>query len=484
MTPASTFFSSPPSTAARPDAPAPINRSKTADRESDGTATRFNEALESARRPEARASRAAEASDAQNAANAKTETADGEIDEAVDESLKNPEEADLEVSKDASADASQNVDSAERDADAANQESASKSSDDQSNRGDATGLGAIAPIDLNAAGPVVHNEAAHGFSEQLAAGQSGQHGALGMTDFVLQSEATASVASATQVGANLTLNPAIQSGLAKPGTHTNTLGTKHGPHGLIANGSQASVGAMGPVESAPAAPAGSSATAVSPHQIVETPPLATLPVGPAEFEAPLPLATADPVQATALQGRETLGGELNFTERTDTGSTTASGRGTATGPTVFSDSVDATDRLNTARLSRGLRNAVTQRGGGVTLRLTPPTLGTVRIEMNLQQSNVSAHLTAETDQAASLLQRQLGTLKTALEQQGLNVERLTVQSMANGSAATAEQDQAGERREASQQERQNGGRRSSQSDPQPNVAFDELIGDDSGTAVA
>ncbi|MEM1446476.1 MAG: flagellar hook-length control protein FliK [Planctomycetota bacterium] len=94
------------------------------------------------------------------------------------------------------------------------------------------------------------------------------------------------------------------------------------------------------------------------------------------------------------------------------------------------------DALNEARLARGLKSALSQQGGSVTLRLTPPEMGTVRIQMQLQGTGVSAQFHAETQAAQRLLTQQLGQLRTALESQGLSVERLGVQSMSAGNASS------------------------------------------------
>ena len=99
------------------------------------------------------------------------------------------------------------------------------------------------------------------------------------------------------------------------------------------------------------------------------------------------------------------------------------------------------DALNAARLSRGLNAAVNQQGGNITLRLTPPEMGTVRIQMTMQGGNVSAQFHAETDSARSLLTQQLGQLRSSLESQGLTVDRLGVQGMNNSSNSSGLQQQ-------------------------------------------
>lgn len=92
-------------------------------------------------------------------------------------------------------------------------------------------------------------------------------------------------------------------------------------------------------------------------------------------------------------------------------------------------------QLNTARIARGLQNAVHQKGGAVTLRLTPPEMGTVRIQLQIQNGTVNAQFHAETESTRTMLNQQLSHLRTALENQGLSVERLGVQTMQNSSGS-------------------------------------------------
>jgi flagellar hook-length control protein FliK len=75
---------------------------------------------------------------------------------------------------------------------------------------------------------------------------------------------------------------------------------------------------------------------------------------------------------------------------------------------------------------RGLAAAVQQRGGSVTLRLSPESLGNLKIEMSLDRGMVTVDLRAATPEAHELLSQSLGTLRSSLEARGLNVERLNV----------------------------------------------------------
>lgn len=86
-------------------------------------------------------------------------------------------------------------------------------------------------------------------------------------------------------------------------------------------------------------------------------------------------------------------------------------------------------QLNTARIARGLQNAVQQKGGAVTLRLTPPEMGMVRIQLQMQSGTVNAQFHAETESTRTLLSQQMSQLRSSLEQQGLTVDRLGVQTM-------------------------------------------------------
>lgn len=129
------------------------------------------------------------------------------------------------------------------------------------------------------------------------------------------------------------------------------------------------------------------------------------------------------------------------------------------------------DAVNNARLTRGLANAVNQRGGAVTLRLTPPEMGTVRIQMQISGANVSASFHAESASAQTLLTQQLSQLRTSLETQGMNVERLSVQPM----ASTAQSQNSSQNQNDNQQ--QNQGQQQSANDGRSRGQFS---GDSSG----
>lgn len=79
------------------------------------------------------------------------------------------------------------------------------------------------------------------------------------------------------------------------------------------------------------------------------------------------------------------------------------------------------------QMVRGLTAMLNQRGGVMTMRLDPPDLGEVRVQMTLHQGTVAAEFQASTTQAQALLEKHMTVLRHALEGQGLTVDRLSVQ---------------------------------------------------------
>ncbi len=84
---------------------------------------------------------------------------------------------------------------------------------------------------------------------------------------------------------------------------------------------------------------------------------------------------------------------------------------------------------NVARVMRGMRGVIHQNGGSVNVRLNPPDLGVVRVQMRIDQGTVVAQLQAEHESVRTLLNHQLGQLRSALESHGLTVDKLDVQTL-------------------------------------------------------
>jgi len=86
--------------------------------------------------------------------------------------------------------------------------------------------------------------------------------------------------------------------------------------------------------------------------------------------------------------------------------------------------------------SKGAAILANQRGGAITMRLEPPALGQLRIELHVHQGAVVADFTAATPEARVLLEANLGMLRERLESQGLSVERISVHG-GRGTESTA-----------------------------------------------
>lgn len=93
-----------------------------------------------------------------------------------------------------------------------------------------------------------------------------------------------------------------------------------------------------------------------------------------------------------------------------------------------------------SRVMRSLTTMMNQRGGVMNIRLDPPELGELRIQMVLGRGSVSATFEATNEQTQAMLNKNLSALRTALESQGLTVERLHVQVNQGSGAQTQAED--------------------------------------------
>ena len=100
------------------------------------------------------------------------------------------------------------------------------------------------------------------------------------------------------------------------------------------------------------------------------------------------------------------------------------------GAGVAPDGVEGGPNRTIPGVARGLDALSQQKGGTLLMRLDPPSLGQVKLEMTMNAGRVAVLMTAAADTAQSLLQNNLGMLRQALEDRGLAVERLTVETVA------------------------------------------------------
>jgi len=93
--------------------------------------------------------------------------------------------------------------------------------------------------------------------------------------------------------------------------------------------------------------------------------------------------------------------------------------------------IEITDAQQARLLQRVARafDAARQRGGPLRLRLSPPELGSVQLEVKVEQGVMTARIEAETPQAQHLLANNLATLRERLAEQGIRVEQFDVDLM-------------------------------------------------------
>ncbi|MFM1823667.1 MAG: hypothetical protein RI967_1933 [Planctomycetota bacterium] len=121
---------------------------------------------------------------------------------------------------------------------------------------------------------------------------------------------------------------------------------------------------------------------------------------------------------------------------------------------------DAGQSPAAARLAaKGMELLASQRGGSITMRLEPPALGPLRIQLHVAQGAVVADFSAATAEARALLDANLGMLRERLESQGLSVERLTVHGgRGTDTAAATSSSQQGDARQDGTDARDRGDR--------------------------
>jgi len=146
-------------------------------------------------------------------------------------------------------------------------------------------------------------------------------------------------------------------------------------------------------------------------------------------------ATADsnPQQADAAARANQAG---NSTNAPVASHTTTAASATDAGA---ADQGQQVDRVRFAqRVSRAFE-ALGDRGGSLRLKLSPPELGNLNLEVTVQQGVLTARLETETPAARNLLLESLPGLRDRLAQQDIRVERFDVELMDRRSGGGAEQ---------------------------------------------
>ena len=82
---------------------------------------------------------------------------------------------------------------------------------------------------------------------------------------------------------------------------------------------------------------------------------------------------------------------------------------------------------NHASIVAGVRGNLLPNGGSMQIRLDPPELGALNVQIEMKNGQMNAMFQTSNDDATKLLSHSLGQLKTALESQGVNVDKIQVQ---------------------------------------------------------
>lgn len=78
------------------------------------------------------------------------------------------------------------------------------------------------------------------------------------------------------------------------------------------------------------------------------------------------------------------------------------------------------------QVARGLATLLRHQGGRVTIRLTPETLGQIKINLKIEDARVWATFQPSSDASRDAINQSLASLRASLEARGLVVERLEV----------------------------------------------------------
>ncbi|HEY8747126.1 MAG TPA: flagellar hook-length control protein FliK [Tepidisphaeraceae bacterium] len=123
-------------------------------------------------------------------------------------------------------------------------------------------------------------------------------------------------------------------------------------------------------------------------------------------------------------------------------------KGAAGSPAVATRPEARFAELNHPTIVSGIQGKLLPDGGAMDIHLSPPNLGAMHVRVEVRDGAVTASFQAEDVQTAKLLSHSLGDLKTALEAQGINVEKLHVSQMPKDHQPTQDGNKNNAQREA------------------------------------
>lgn len=113
------------------------------------------------------------------------------------------------------------------------------------------------------------------------------------------------------------------------------------------------------------------------------------------------------------------------TERTDSTLRTQATRGEATNDGQLS----VADRVRMVQRVAAALEAAQGRGGGLRMRLEPPELGSIRVELSSEGGSIKARIEAESTHVQRLLLESLPQLRERLAEQQIKIEHFQVDLM-------------------------------------------------------
>lgn len=108
---------------------------------------------------------------------------------------------------------------------------------------------------------------------------------------------------------------------------------------------------------------------------------------------------------------------------------------------------------NHAKIVGAIQGQLLPNGGSMHIRLDPPELGALNVRVEMRDGVMTAAFETTNDQATKVLSHSLGELKTALEAQGVSVEKLHVRQSAQQQSSSGDE-RKGERHQDSAAQRE------------------------------
>jgi flagellar hook-length control protein FliK len=195
--------------------------------------------------------------------------------------------------------------------------------------------------------------------------------------------------------------------------------------GIHANGPRQAA-AVHPADANLAASAAASAAVVTPNVGEAT--LAIDADASTTTKAIGPAAADNSVGSPATQNSQTSAATTTPQAATATGSNTSAAAGQASGQAGASG-MSEVDRVRfVQRVARAFQ-AADQDGGQIRLRLSPPELGSLKLDMTLSKGTLTAHVETETSTARTMLLDSLPQLRERLAEHNIKIDQFDVSVM-------------------------------------------------------